>query len=450
MRGLLWRSLVISLGLGVLLLLFPPAKVQAVPSFARQTGMDCSSCHTVWPELTPFGRHFKLTGYVMSKKKEAYQFPPPISGLAQFSFTNTGKTLPAGTAPFESRGNDNLGVPQELSAYYAGKIIYKLGAFCQGTYDGLSNKFLLDMTDIRYANMTKIGGKPLVYGLTVNNSPTLEDVWNSTPAFGFPFAASSIAPTPAAGAIVDGALDQQVGGIGIYGLFNNLIYGGVTFYRTARNGYTQWLGGGTVTDTMVDGVAPYWRLYLQHQWRKQSLMVGHYGMVTHIFPAGESRGSSDRFTDIAFDAQYQYISKKHRFSLAATWIHEIQDWNASFASGNTSKISDILDTYRINANYSYRSHYGIFGGTVAYFAKTGTKDELLYAPDPVDGSRRGLPDSNGFILQGIYVPPQWERAKIVVQYTIYNKFNGARTDYDGCGRNAADNNTLYLLTWLMF
>ncbi len=35
----------------------------AVPSFARQTGYYCSTCHTVQPELTPFGRQFKLNGY---------------------------------------------------------------------------------------------------------------------------------------------------------------------------------------------------------------------------------------------------------------------------------------------------------------------------------------------------------------------------------------------------
>jgi hypothetical protein len=450
MNRLFWRLMVLSLGIGGLLVFFSTAKVQAVPSFARQTGMDCSACHVVWPELTPFGRHFKLTGYVMSKSEKSYQMPPPISGLAQFSFTHNDKTLPPATAPYQSRGNDNLGVPQELSLYYAGKIIYKLGAFCQGTYDGLSNKFMLDMTDVRYANMLKIGGKPLIYGLTVNNSPTLEDVWNSTPSFGFPFAASSVAPTPAAGAMVDGGLDQMVGGVGIYAYYNNLIYGGITFYRTARNGYTQWLGGGTVTDTMVDGVAPYWRVFIQHQWGKQSLMAGHYGMVTHVFPEGESRGNSDRFTDIAFDAQYQFISKKHRFSLATTWIHEIQDYNAGYALGNTANRTDGLDTFKINANYSYKSSYGIFGGTLAYFNTSGTKDVLLYAPDPVDGSRNGRPDSSGFIIQGIYVPSVWDRAKIVVQYTIYDKFNGAGSNYDGFGRKASDNNTLYILTWLMF
>ena len=337
-----------------------------------------------------------------------------------------------------------------MSLYYAGKIYDKLGAFSQGTYDGLSNKFLLDMTDIRYANTFKVGGKPLICGLTVNNSPTIEDVWNSPPAYGFPFASSSVAPTPAAGAIIDGGLDQQVGGVGLYAYFNNLVYAGVTFYTTARKGYTQWLGGGTVTDTMVDGVVPYWRVFLQHQWKKHSLMVGHYGLVTHIFPEGQSRGNSDRFTDIAFDAQYQYISRKHRFSLATTWIHEIQDWNASYALGNTANQSDHLDTFKINFNYSYRSAYGIFGGNWAYFNTSGSKDALLYAPDPVDGSRNGHPDSSGFIIQGIYVPPKWEQAKIVVQYTIYDNFNGSSTNYDGSRRNASGNNTLYVLTWLMF
>src|SRR5512138_592035 len=38
-----------------------PAK--ALPSFARQTGQPCGTCHTDFPALTPFGRRFKLLGY---------------------------------------------------------------------------------------------------------------------------------------------------------------------------------------------------------------------------------------------------------------------------------------------------------------------------------------------------------------------------------------------------
>jgi hypothetical protein len=36
---------------------------QALPSFARQTGQPCGTCHTDYPALTPFGRRFKLLGY---------------------------------------------------------------------------------------------------------------------------------------------------------------------------------------------------------------------------------------------------------------------------------------------------------------------------------------------------------------------------------------------------
>ena len=57
-----WRRFT---GLAVLLVLgLYASAAQAVPSFARQTGMACAACHTVYPELTPFGREFKLNGYV--------------------------------------------------------------------------------------------------------------------------------------------------------------------------------------------------------------------------------------------------------------------------------------------------------------------------------------------------------------------------------------------------
>jgi len=52
----------------VLILLFvgalDPPKVEAVPSYARQTGLACSGCHYAPPELNPAGRRFKLLGYV--------------------------------------------------------------------------------------------------------------------------------------------------------------------------------------------------------------------------------------------------------------------------------------------------------------------------------------------------------------------------------------------------
>jgi hypothetical protein len=102
----------------------------------------------------------------------------------------------------------------------------------------------------------------------------------------------------------------------------------------------------------------------------------------------------------------------------------------------------------MNLNYYYRSHLGDIGGSIGYFSTTGKTDPLLYSYSPVDGSRTGSPNSNGFILETDYRP--WEKTKISLQYISYNKFNGAHSNYDGFGRNASDNNTLYALVWLMF
>jgi hypothetical protein len=452
-------SLTVPLVMAFTFLLFASSQTHAVPSFARQTGMSCTTCHTIFPELTPFGRYFKLTGYVLSKTNKPYEWPPPLAGLAQFSFTHTNKDLPRGSIDENwathatSSDNDIFALPQELSLYYAGRIYGRLGAFVQGTLDGTDNDLVLDMTDVRYANTTNLWDKQLIYGATLNNSPTLQDVWNSTPAFGFPYASSDVAPGPAASTLLDGTLDQQVGGLGAYAFWNNTIYAGGALYRTTEDGITEFLGAGTTTDTVVDGIAPYWRLAVQHQWQKHFLSIGTFGLIADIYPEGRSSGRSDRFTDVAFDTQYQYVGKKHLVSAHASWIHENQDWKASFPLGNTSKESGHLNTFKINGNYYYRSGFGDLGFSLGYFSTTGSSDPLLYAPDPVDGSRKGKPDSQGFIFEADYQKLEITKflsLKCSLQYTLYTKFNGADNNYDGFGRDASDNNTLFLLVWLMF
>ena len=420
---------------------------QAVPSFKRQTGMNCTVCHTVFPELTPFGRVFKLNGYVFSKSGKEYEYPPPIAAMLQASYTEQ-KGLKNRIDPFDDSQEAKFNLPQQASLFYAGKIYDKLGAFAQLTYDGVGNTFVLDNTDIRYANNFLLGGKNLTWGVTLNNNPTVQDAWNTTPAFGFPYATSAVAATPAAVTILDGTLAQQVGGLGVYAIWNTMIYGEFAVYRSNNKGITRPLGAGTTISQVVDSAAPYWRFVLQQHWQRHSLSLGTYGMVAKIFPGGADNGPTDKFTDTAFDLQYQYIGAKHLFSVAATWIHEKQDWDASLPLGISANQSDKLNTFRINANYYYRSAWGSLGGNVAYFSTTGDTDTGLYAPEALTGSLTGSPDSRGFILQANYV---WrDQYKFVLQYTIYDKFNGAVTNYDGSGRNASDNNTFYLLAWLMF
>jgi len=201
----------------------------AVPSFARQTGMACAACHTVFPELTPFGREFKLNGYVLDNIKQvtgidtsarqtlAINSLPPISLMAQISYTHTSTALPDSAITGALAKDGDLAFPQQVSFFYAGKIADGLGAFVQLTYDGIEDHFGFDNTDIRYAHHWSFGGAngnghDVILGVTLNNNPTVQDVWNTTPAWGFPYSNSSSAPGASASAKVDsGAGDCGLG-----------------------------------------------------------------------------------------------------------------------------------------------------------------------------------------------------------------------------------------------
>ncbi len=102
--------------------------VGAVPSFERQTGLECTTCHTIFPELKPFGRIFKFDGYTFSKSSRPYEFPPPLAGMVQASFTHTKEAQPPGSIEknwathVRTSGNDVVSLPQQASVFYAGKI----------------------------------------------------------------------------------------------------------------------------------------------------------------------------------------------------------------------------------------------------------------------------------------------------------------------------------------
>jgi hypothetical protein len=421
MRRYSIRKCLFVFAVGGLLVSLPIRGAQAVPSFARQTGMSCNTCHTVWPELTPFGRTFKTGGFTFSAASEKEPYRPPIAAMFQASATflnNNDGILTSGVAPFDTSkdsATDRYNVPQQASVFYGGRIVDHFGALSQLTYDGTANDVALDLTDIRYARNTSVSGTNLTYGFTLNNSPTVEDVWNSTPTWGFPYAASAVAPTPAAATLIDGGLDAQVGGLGVYAFWHNLVYADFTVYLTTDQGIARPLGAGTTVDTETDGAVPYWRFALQQDWGSNSLEFGTYGLYALVHPDGMTGVSSDKFTDLALDAQYQFIMAHHLFSIQGTYIHEKQDWDGSYKLGAVENRNSTLRTYKANANYYYRSGYGTFGGTLAYFLTDGDSDSVLYAPDPVDGSRTGSPDSSGFILEGDYV--FWEKYKFALQYT---------------------------------
>ena len=434
--------------------------VYAVPSYARQTGMACQACHTVFPELTPFGRSFKLNGYQLDNLPQVQGITaskdmtlllnqiPPLSMMFQASYTRTKMALPDSAAPDARAQNGQILFPQQASLFYAGRIAPGLGTFIQMTYDSASGTFHWDNTDIRYVRQV---GNSLTYGVTVNNNPTVQDVWNSTPTWQTPFdQKTSAAPVPGAATQIDGVLaGRGVVGLTGYMWLKHATYAEVGFYRSSPQTFSVNELSGPLDSTaggVVTGAAPYWRIAHERQWAKNSLSFGAYGMTTKISQAGEPVGPpTDRFRDLALDGQDQFIGDPHILSVQTTYITEHQSLDGSVARGAAANASNDLKTFRLGGSYYFRRTYG---GALGLFSTTGSSDAELYQAAPVFGFASNSPNNNGWTGELAYVP--WQNMKFLVQYVSYHKFNGASTNYDGAGTNARDNKTLYVLGWFAF
>src|SRR5712691_10624571 len=279
------------------------SRAAALPSYSWQTGQPCAQCHVqaFGPALTSFGRQFKLNGYVWDRPDVPFI---PLAATIQTSFTHTAASQPGGATPHTVDKNNV--VLDQLSLYYGGKITATIGAFVQGTYDGVAGQAALDNTDIRFADHTTLAGKSLVYGVSVNNNPTVQDLWNTTPVWGFPYASSPVAPTPAAAILLDGSLAQQVLGLTAYGLWNDLLSAEAGAYRTLPANVQRAIGVHPDGEQQVDSLAPYWRVALQHQWPTQYVSLGTFGLYAPVFPGRAQMAGHDYFTAVGVDLYYQY------------------------------------------------------------------------------------------------------------------------------------------------
>ena len=445
---------------------FAAPMAQAVPSFARQTGMACAACHTVFPELTPFGREFKLNGYVLDNIRQVKGITtdnretlslnsiPPLSVMLEISYTHTAGVLPDSNISGALAKDGDVLFPQQASFFYAGKIAENFGAFMQLTYDGVGDHFGIDNTDLRYVKHVSLGaeGDPnahsLLIGVTVNNNPTVQDVWNTTQAWGFPYSSSNTSPTPIASAVLDsgaGGIGQSVAGAGVYAWFDDKLYAEISLYTAAV------VGGAHPLDStqghIAHGIAPYWRVAYEYRWDRNAVEIGAYGMRVKEHPGNATplQGPTDQYTDTALDVQYQFIGENHLFTVLSTYIHETQKLDASVPDGFAQYGDNSLKTFKLAGEYSYQR---MIGGSLGVFDITGGMDNLLYAPAAVVGSLTYSPASRGYISELNYLP--WLNTKLQLQYVRYSKFNGLSTNYDGAGRSASDNNTLYLLGWVNF
>ena len=157
---------------------------------------------------------------------------------------------------------------------------------------------------------------------------------------------------------------------------------------------------------------------------------------------------TDRYTDVAFDTQYQYQGDNYWITLRGTYIHENQKLDGLFNNGAAFNPTNTLNTVRAYASLAYGNDNRIvLSGQ--YFDTWGSSDPLLYADlNSCVLTTNCSPNSNGYIAEIDYIPfisstaPLWPWAnvRLGLQYTYYNKF-------DGTTINAHDNNTLFLFAW---
>jgi hypothetical protein len=227
-------------------------------------------------------------------------------------------------------------------------------------------------------------------------------------------------------------------------------------------------------NTKLRGFNPYWRLAYNREWGAHSLMVGTSGMVARVFDDNldtSDPSTTHRATDLALDAQYQYLLDPH--SVTAQFVITRNRVRYSSAAANQqapffdatgaptlplTNASDTNHVLRTKLTYVYQAKYG---GSVGLFNLTGSTNTanqtagfddtgtLIKADGAGAGANlSGNPATRGFTLEAFWTPLQYLR--IGAQYTAYSRFNGASKNYDGFGRNASDNNSLFIYTWLAY
>ncbi|HEX7639338.1 MAG TPA: cytochrome C [Burkholderiaceae bacterium] len=468
-------------------LLLAALPASAIPVFNRQTGQNCQACHAggQFPELTPYGRMFKLTGYTIGSRTAV-----PLAAMAVASVSSVRDTGKSDDPGADFPKNDKL-ILASASLFAGGRITDNLGAFLQYTLDPYANQDAsgryhwhasADNMDLRYADRF-VGAHDLVVGASLNNNPSVSDPWNTAAAW------MQYVPVPSPGSsqFIDGAspypgyaVGGGTSGLTAYAFLDQHLYleGGV--YRSTRGllGFMK-LGQPTSDLTRLQGNAPYLRAAYSLQWGASTLELGASTLRSSIYDDPSATGDPatlHHFRDTSLDAQYQWLLDPHALTLQAVYTRQSHRYPGFLvgqaspfvdAQGNPlapSSPSDTLELLRTKLSYTWRATYG---GSLSYFDLSGTTNTLNQSSgyDPlsgtitsspsagapstrVAGNLAGNPATRGETVEAYWLP--WQNLRVGAQYTLYQRYNGSARNYDGFGRNAADNDSLFVYAWLAY
>ena len=385
--------------------------------------------------------------------------------MALTSFNHTGASVPDDQITHHFAANNNFALDQ-LSVFLGGGIGDHTGGFVQYTYSNIPNASHLDNTDLRpYTTSFDVFGNELRIGTTVNNNPTVQDPYNSTYAWGFPYVQSGLAPTPSASPILASGFNNNSIGYTVYGWYDHSLYLEGGFYTTLSTWSLAQFGNDFGVGSS-QGVMPYFRAAYEWDWNSQAFHIGALYMQSNVNPVSgvfQTDGSNgrDHYQDYAFDFGYQYLGDPHTVTVQGIFVHENQNLEGTTTAfnnenGATFGPNSSLNQARVNVSYWYQNTYGI---TLGWQQTWGPANPVLYTTGvDMTNSANGKPNSDAFTIEADWVPfgkanswlSPWANLKLGVQYIVYTRFNGGNKNYDGFGRNAGDNNTLFLFAWMAF
>jgi hypothetical protein len=366
-----------------------------------------------------------------------------------FTHTQKAQADPPGNG---FKRNDNVELEQ-ASAFLAGRLGDHLGVFAQATYSDNGGKLGWDNVELRYAHAIQIDGHTGIWGISLNNNPGMSDVFNTIPAWQYPYMSPDLASSAPAMPALFGAMAGQVVGVSAYAQLDGAWYAEAGGYRslspTVLARVNADFGG------RIAGIAPYVRIAYTKDTTTGNFEAGGVLFNTRRGLVGSDAsgnvtslaGPADRFDDIGLDASYQYIGDGTRIlTIKALYVDERERLDASFAAGSAERLHHSLRSLNLDASYWYKNTWGV---TLGGFANQGSRDALLYPAT-------GRPDTDGGILEFNWNPfgkaDSWAapfaNMRLGVQYTFYTRFAGATSHIDANNRRAGDNNTLFIYTWL--
>ncbi|NNM51163.1 MAG: hypothetical protein HKM02_02910 [Pseudomonadales bacterium] len=454
-----WRLLLLPVVGGLL-----AQTAHAVPSFARQTGMACEACHSMFPELTPFGRQFKLNGYTMTGIKQVESQAsdngagvrlnqiPPLSAMIQTQITNVRDEHIKNANGTAAISQDNISFPRQFSLFYAGEVSDHMGAMLQVTGEN-GGSISQDNSEVRYANQKLMLGVPVTYGVTLNNSPGMEDLWQNTPTWGYPFIHPSGSPAGganAANAFMAHGLGGAVAGLGAYTMIDNHYYADFTLYRSTS---TQSWNLTNAAPGQFNGLAPYGRLAYQTDIGNGDIEIGGWFMAANLTNTGGLNNTglgspSDRTVDRAIDLQYELPMGNDELVVHSSYVHESDDMRS------TNSGMAYLNSFKLQGEMHFNNKQSV---GLMLTRSTGTNNDASFNITNYDmpvnqtnlppGAAFISPQSTAWVAQYYFLP--WENVQLGAQYWMFTKYNG-NSGYNYNNGDAHANDTAMLYGWFLF